>query len=83
MDAPSASVVADNIIVAYPGHQIVFDIGGMNDIVHVLFDFHGFIMSDQGPFDQIVSLAVAKKALFFGPPIFFHERIVDIPHIRA
>ena len=29
------------------------------------------------------ALAVVKKALFFGPPIFSHERIVDVPHIRA
>ncbi len=82
MGAPSASVVADNIIVAYPGHQIVFDIGGMSDNIHILFDSHGFIMSARGRSTRSYPWPW-KKALFSGPPFFIHERIVDVPHVRA
>ncbi len=35
------------------------------------------------PGHQIVSLDVANKALFSGALIFSHDRIVDVPHIRA
>ena len=74
MDARSRAGFRDDIIIgeARPDRPVCRR--GMDREVHPRLDFHGFVIPDERPLDEVVSLTVGIGASFRGIPLFSEER---------
>src|SRR5581483_6530135 len=83
VQALAGAVRPDQVIVAVPRQHTAFEIGRMDDDVHVDLDIHRLVAADERPLDEIVALAVAMQTLFFRPAVLAHEIVVGCEHILA